>query len=607
MNSRTRNLLKNLWEGFAQYRAFQFYLILLFMLVAQTVIFVYLAQLPKVPLWGDVLLLAFSDAALILIPYAIIPPLRRWTFGIGVTLVTFWQYSNILYSRTYFEFMPLRSYFLFENVNNVLIDSIIGSIHWEDLFLILPTIIVFVLYYKYYKQYVLSEKRICKKAILIFTTIICIWFNLWSTYCYYKQNKYNGSYLENIVAATIDRWQWQSLYYTPYSSYYFKSGLIAYVYHGICGWSPTIELTTEQEKEVKKFISTQPQYTDNKYGKLNQGKNLIFVVAESLSSWVIDHKVNGHEVTPILNSYFKGKEAFTIRNMHSQVMSGRTSDGHFIYNTGLLPCQTTQTAIYFGDVPYPSLGKALSQKGYNTINILCDEKSFWNQYITSKSYGFKHVYERTDYYPYSDVPMNQIDKIILPAATKICVKENNTPFYAMIVTLSMHYPWKNAVNAPDWLLNANISTEMRNYLSVAHFFDKQLGNFIAELKQNGIYDNSVIVIAGDHEGLYRNNSNSEKMVPAIILNSGYNITYDEVVGQVDLYPTLLDIMGANHYTWKGLGHSLLRYPVESAVMSSHEIIGNTSSPLAERQRQSWIISHLIIASRYFEKHRLDMQ
>ena len=65
------------------------------------------------------------------------------------------------------------------------------------------------------------------------------------------------------------------------------------------------------------------------------------------------------------------------------------------------------------------------------------------------------------------------------------------------------------------------------------------------------------------------------------------------MGQIDIYPTLLDVMGANHYPWKGLGHSILRYPVTSAVSKRQQVVGKPNA-LTPHQQKAWSVSPLYI-------------
>ena len=83
-------------------------------------------------------------------------------------------------------------------------------------------------------------------------------------------------------------------------------------------------------------------------------------------------------------------------------------------------------------------------------------------------------------------------------------------------------------------------------------------------------------------------------IPLIIAGCDTTLRYDPVIGQVDVFPTLLDVMGANAYPWKGLGHSILRYPVSGAIQPRNMSVIGDSTALTLHQRRAWDISRLLI-------------
>ena len=597
---------KRLWQSFIANKPLQFYLILFVMMVFQTVMFHDIASLMRQPEFVNILIIAIVDVLIILLPFVWLSPRWRWTFGVAVALYTFWLISNAWYSRTYFELMPLKSYLLFENVSSVLIDSTLGSILWRDLWVLTPPVLIAVAYYLYYKKALEGKVFPFRKTMTAIVLVVFLGFNVWATYLEVEKRIAKRYTVEYFLSVTGERLSWHHSYFPPLSDYYYINGGVAFWVKEAIGWSPGADLTEEEKEKIEEFIASTPKGRNNDIDSLNVNKNLILVMAESLSSWVIDFKIDGNEVTPTLNSFFHDNETFAIRNVLSQVTNGRTSDGHFIYNTGLLPCRSTQTVIHFGDVPYPSIAKALKAKGYYAFNILSDDITFWNQATTSRSYGFDKTYEKGNYSKGNKVPMNKFDSVILPAAVNY-FKTSKSPFYAMAVTLSMHSPWRMIDDSPQWIKDAQLKDEVKKYLSVAHFFDSQLKNFIDQLKENGLYDNSVVVIASDHEGLCRHVVDGreklepgDRFIPVVILNSGVNTKHNDVVGQIDIFPTILDVMGADEYEWKGVGHSLLREKVTSAVTSDGVVVGDSTSALSPRQKEAWNISNSIILSRYFD-------
>lgn len=87
------------------------------------------------------------------------------------------------------------------------------------------------------------------------------------------------------------------------------------------------------------------------------------IIVESLNSWLINFKLDSIEVTPHLNQLCQENNSILALHIQPQVKSGRSSDAHFMYNTGLLPINNGAVAVRFGEAEYPSLAKAL--KGIN--------------------------------------------------------------------------------------------------------------------------------------------------------------------------------------------------------------------------------------------------
>jgi phosphoglycerol transferase MdoB-like AlkP superfamily enzyme len=105
-------------------------------------------------------------------------------------------------------------------------------------------------------------------------------------------------------------------------------------------------------------------------------------------------------------------------------------------------------------------------------------------------------------------------------------------------------------------------TLMGDYLSSMSYTDAAVGEFLEDLKRTGLWDDSVIVIYGDHFGVRRPEADAESERLSELFGGGYNIVdvlqvpfivhlpgqteghiIDATVGQVDMLPTLADPLG----------------------------------------------------------------
>lgn len=598
-----KNILKVIWID----KAILFCLLSVVVLFIQFWAFFCLVSMPYGYGFHTMSVIFLSDILIILLPFVFISKKWRWTVWIPVVLMTIWMISNVWYARTYMSLMPLSSYFLFENVNTMLVASIIGSVKPIDMLLILPTLLLFV-FYKMNRTEILKNKMPQKfkwSYAVTSTIIICMCQLFYSYRCYELRydNDGNETFFRSCMTCTVQRLEERSFHRMDY---YMSNGFVAYMLHYLSDFSPERELTQDELDEIKTYLNEKPLYVDSKCDSI--GKNLIFVVVESLNSWVLDYEIDGHEIAPTLNGIFNDTTHFAVRNVVPQVCNGRSSDAHFMYNTGLLPSLDAVTAVDFGDVEYPSLAKALHKEGYYAFEVIGDNVRFGNQEITRRSYGFDAIYDKDDC-GCGEVGILDADSLVLEYALDKIIS-TPMPFYAMVVTLSMHMPYNKMSDCPSWLSCCDkLSYETRCYLSAVWNFDARLSRFLEELKKSGVYENSVVVIVSDHNGYDKSepeeiegNCYGGYVVPFVVMNGGVCGGYSGVVGQVDIFPTLMDVMGVlDCYEWTGLGCSLLREPkVVSAVDKNGNVIGEDGNGYVEMQKKAWKISNNIITSRYFE-------
>lgn len=534
----------------------------------------------------DLGLLSYSarsmvDALLLLLPYWLLPAkLRIYYVSIIVFLFSFWGLSQLWYYRTYDDLMPFSSFLLFDNISSLLLNSIKASMKLTDILFILPPFFLFILYCFLFvdtikKTPVNSKKRVIYTiSILLFAILI----HLMNAYVFYsKMQNRTTCHLGIRYVNTVN-----------YISYFDFNGFVPFCIHSFIN---TIlekrSLNIKEKEEIESFLSKYMlKYTDNQYA-VKEKQNLIVIIVESLNSWLINFKLDSIEVTPHLNQLCQENNSILALHIQPQVKSGRSSDAHFMYNTGLLPINNGAVAVRFGEAEYPSLAKAL--KGYKSLSMVCDDAKYWNQETAFKSYGFTQLYDSRSMMNTSG---NINDHILLEKAANQ-IKHVDFPFYAQLVTISMHYPY-NTLEIPSTNISKSklYTKDIRNFLEKAHFCDNAIGKFIQELKETGIYEKSLIAIISDHNEIDKNQIENrketlpeDKEIAMIILNGSQKLNYTSKMEQIDIYPTLLDLMGANNYPWKGLGHSIFRK--DSILLL----------PLEERRSY---ISDLIITKGYFK-------
>lgn len=295
-----------------------------------------------------------------------------------------------------------------------------------------------------------------------------------------------------------------------------------------------------------------------------KGKNLIIIQLESFQNFLLGLKLDGYEITPNLNKVLKDSLYFP--NFYQMVGQGNTSDAEFVVNTSAyIPPRGAATMSYVDKV-LPSLPRLLKANGYQTATFHTNVVEFWNRGELYDSLGFDHYYDRK-FFGEDDVFFFGASDDTLYSKTADKLKEMSTegqPFYAQIISMSAHHPFtipeeKYRMKLPE----RYEGTFVGDYIRSQNYADDAFGHFVEQLKANGIWDNSVIMIYGDHMGLpiYSLDHDDKQLMTEIygheytypdmlniplIVHTGEDITpqtLEEVGGEVDIMPTAASLLG----------------------------------------------------------------
>ena len=541
-----------------------------------------------------------ADATILMLPFvALSARWRKWSW-IVIWIFTLWCLAQLLYMPTYRDLMPMSSFLLVDNMGSTVMRSTIGAFKLADLEILLPPVFLYIVYRIWFKRSIENTPHTIGKRLVLSVLCLVVFagIRLGMTAIHYHEDSSCPSYKQQFINDYYVLW-------TRQGDYLNQNGAVPYIIYGVTtSIFDRTTLTDAQKQEVTRFINEQPQYTDDDYASAS-GKTVILLVVDSLNSWAVNLQINGQEVTPTLNALCND----TVNNlvtlkMKSQVKNGRSSDGIFMYNTGLLPLTTQAVANTFGTVPYPTLAKSLGE-GYDTFYACCDEPTLWNVKNTSQTYGYNDFYGKGEIHSAIKNNGYLVDKALLEEVSKLA-PQRKKPFLGLVATAGMHHPYNHPMEPTTWIQSSGCYTkEVRCYLECANAFDTALAQFIEDLKSQGIYDNTMIVIVSDHNEMI---DDSPKGRPSIdpegdncvflVINSGQSGLIKGPIGQIDIYPTLMDLLGLNFNQWKGLGLSILRNDICSAAIAPNSVSGD--SPLLTRQKQAWRISDMIIKSRWYE-------
>ncbi|MBT2643626.1 LTA synthase family protein [Bacillus sp. ISL-41] len=289
-----------------------------------------------------------------------------------------------------------------------------------------------------------------------------------------------------------------------------------------------------------------------------KGKNLIMIQVESLQQFPINMKIGDQEITPNINSLIKNSFNFT--NIFTQIGAGNTSDSEFIFNTSLYPNANQPSSSAYEGIDLPGLPKLLKQEGYKTLTFHANNLEFWNRDELYPSLGIEEIYDSAFFNSNDNIGIGASDEVLFNKSMDVLNAQKN-PFYAQLITLTSHHPFKLPENKVMLEVPKQFDQGIAgDYLRSVHYTDKAIGEFIEELKANGLYENSMIVIFGDHFAPFSQEDFGviEELtgrpyqfidkfnIPFIIHAPGVTDggkTFDQIGGQVDFMPTVANMLG----------------------------------------------------------------
>ncbi|WP_217608723.1 sulfatase-like hydrolase/transferase, partial [Bacillus sp. GbtcB15] len=86
------------------------------------------------------------------------------------------------------------------------------------------------------------------------------------------------------------------------------------------------------------------------------------------------------------------------------------------------------------------------------------------------------------------------------------MKELPQPFYSYFITLTNHFPFE--LGEEDRFIDEfdSNSGTLNRFFPTVRYQDEALKRFIEKLKESGLYENSIIVLMGDHYGISENHN-----------------------------------------------------------------------------------------------------
>lgn len=464
------------------------------------------------------------------------------------------SFCNIFYSRFFDHYLPNLAFMQWSNLNDTnVMESILTGFSWIDLFFICWAILFYWLY-KHFDSQLLRTRYLSTLgwlwgvmlSLVIFFIIILAFFH------------------DHDIKTSIIRFSPIRVQYTQApNNMLFRSGFLR---RALVCYEDFRQKNILLDKYQKDAIWR--EYTD--YSKratvaptIKGEKNLIFIIVESYLAVTSDLVVDGKEITPFLNRLKRDSSVYYNGHVRPNIEIGESSDGQFIYMTGLLPLRSEITVNIAKNKSFYGLPAVLMERGRlkHSHIIVPTSPTFWEQDAMNKKYGIETMFSKFDYEQTLHGNDDLNDAQIFEMASHV-VSNTGSPFFSLVLTMSMHNPYNKCVEHGFQIADKNLPSEYLNYLVDCHYTDYQIEQFINKLKRNGLYDKSVIVITADHQAHSEHLNMDENMVskelPLFIINGEIDKgqVWTGPCNQLDVYTTLLDMFGVNS-PWRGFGQTLL--------------------------------------------------
>lgn len=418
-----------------------------------------------------------------------------------------------------------------------------------------------------------------------------------------------GLFIVTLTSLDVSRFvkQWNKEYIvTRFGIYIYQSNDL------VTSLQPKLNSMFGYDKAKKNFndyFANRETPKTNEYTGIFKNKNILVIHAESMQNNVIGLEFNGEEVSPNLNKL--ASEGMYFSNYFSQVSVGTSSDTELTFSTSLMPTKSGTAFVSYSDRTYNSIPKLLSEQGYYTFSMHANNADFWNRRAMHNSLGYQRFYSKKDYTvtPETTIGLGLSDKEFFKQSIPKLVKinEEHDNWYGLMIMLTNHTPFSDtekygefAVDMKETITNEDGTTEevvhpymegtkLGNYFKSVHYADSALGQLFEDLDANGLLDNTVVVLYGDHDArlprkdydlLYNYDKETDSIlskddpnykeydsyqyelgrkVPFIIwtkdmAGTKYNMEVTEVMGMYDAMPTLGNMFG--FYNEYQLGHDI---------------------------------------------------
>ncbi len=484
-----------------------------------------------------------------------------WIMVIIDFLLSLWLFSNILYYREFSDFLSTSIIKTSGSTSDNLGKSIAGITKGTDFLVFLDVVIIVLLIA--FKVFKIDVRRLKLKVSLLIEGLAVV---LIGTNLTMAQKDRSG-----LLTRTFDNNY--IVKYLGLNAFAVYDGVKTAQNNAIMAKANHSDLKTVQSYIKKNYIAPNPEY----YG-VAKNKNVLVIHLESFQQFLIDYKWHGKEVTPNLNKLYHANDTISFDNFFNQVGQGKTSDAEMMLENSIFGLQSGSAMSSYGTSnTFESAPAILGQKaGYTSAVMHGGAGSFWNRDNAYKSFGYNYFMPLSYYQNKKGYYLGYgiKDKLFFDQSIKY-MEHLPQPFYLKMITVTNHYPYDLDKKNQSIDKTDTGDKTVDGYVQTAHYLDQAIGELMSYLKKSGLEKSTLIMLYGDHYGISGNHHKASaqlldkdsfnnfdnlqfQRVPLMFhmpgLKGGINHTYG---GEIDVRPTLFNLLGINDQNMIQFGHSLL--------------------------------------------------
>lgn len=283
-----------------------------------------------------------------------------------------------------------------------------------------------------------------------------------------------------------------------------------------------------------------------------QKKNVVIIALESVRATATTLGDPSMPTTPFLSEL--AKTSTVVQQAHSVVP--HTSKALVAMHCGVMPPLDADNSEARGNgIAGRCLPDLLKEQGYSTAFFQSATRNFEHRSDVVKQLGFQEFhplesmstkgFRKVNYFGYED-------DILLNPIKKWTEAHRKAPFELSLLTVATHHNYVVPKGFP--MLKLAKDPMLNNYLNLVRYEDDFIRQLIEQFKEQGLYDNTIFVILGDHgEGFGEHHRwqhdgtiyEEGLHIPMLIHDGGQDTprTVSEPVPNTAVLPTVADLLG----------------------------------------------------------------